>query len=186
MPRQFWGETLKWVTVDGTAIATSTAETVIFTDQTIFADYMSGERIIRLLVRGKFSTTTGPPTLRFRVRWGGSAGVLLADSGTMTTIASVTNAMFKIDVTIQVRSNGVTGTMLAMGEAMLYGAVAPTVGSATGAPAIAAMSAGGVTAPAVATTDLTIDKALSVTAQWSASSASNTLTGMQYLLKVDN
>jgi len=186
MSRQFWQETLAWATADGTPIANSVTETIIMPNVTIPANYMADGRLLELICRGKFSTTTGPPTLRFRLRWNGVSGTVLADSGTMTTIASVTNAMFEIIVHCQVRSNGATGTILAMGKALLFGAVAPTVGSATGAPAIAAMSAGGITAPAATTVDLTADTPLSITATWSAASASNTLTGMEYILKALN
>lgn len=183
MSRQFWQETLFWATADATPVANTTTETVIFPDFTIPANYMADGRGLELHLQGKFSTTTGPPTLRFRLRWGGVAGTLLADSGTITTIASVTNAAFWIRMLIQTRANGSTGSLFAFGDVNLYGAVAPTVGSATGAPGTAVMTAGGVTAPAAVTANLTADTALSITVAWSAASASNTLTGMQYLLK---
>lgn len=186
MARQTWVETIKVATVDGTAIANSTTETVIFPNVTIAANYLEDSRNIEIIAQGKFSTTTGPPTLRFRLRWGGVSGTLIADSGTITTVASVTNAIWEVRLLVQVRSNGATGTVVTIGEAKLYGAAAPTVGSATGAPGIAAMSAGGITAPAATTVDLTADTALSLTAQWSAASASNTLTGMNYLIRSNN
>lgn len=187
MSRQYWQEIIAWVTSDGTAIANTTTETAIYTAVSIPANYMQDGRVLELICRGKFSTTTGPPTLRFRARWGAAvSGTLIADSGTMTTIASVTNAMFEVILHLQVRSNGATGTILGMGTATLLGAVAPTVGSATGAPAIAAMGSAGVTAPATATCDFTTTTNLTLSAEWSAASASNTLTGMQYLLKALN
>jgi hypothetical protein len=42
---------------------------------------------------------------------------------------------------------------------------------------------GGVVTPAAATLDLTADTALAITATWSAASASNTLTGLNYILE---
>lgn len=184
MSRQFWGETLAWATSDGTAIANSTTETIIFPNVTIPANYLQDGRTLRLTVFGKHSTTA-TPTLTFRLRWGGVSGTVLAASGAITC-ATVTNAGFKIDLILTVRSNGSSGTVMANGEAVVYGGTAPTVGSATGAPGIGPMTAGGQTAPATATVDLTADAALSITAQWSAASASNTLTGTNYVIESMN
>jgi hypothetical protein len=182
MSRQFWSELLWWATADGTAVTANGTETIIFPDVTIPANYLSDGRAIEVIAQGKFSTTTGPPTLRIRARIGGVAGVLIADSGTITTVASVTNAIWEVRLMVQTRTNGASGTVFAMGNTVLYGAVAPTVGSATGAPGIAAMGVGGITAPAAsAAIDLTADKAFSLTATWS--SASNSLTGHNYFGK---
>jgi hypothetical protein len=186
MSRQFWTEALAWSTTDGTAVANTITETIVFPNVTIPANYMQDGRQLTVEAWGKFSTTTGPPTLRFRLRWGGVTGTVLADSGAVTTIASVTNAVWLVRLRITTRLNGATGALFAMGEAVLYGAAAPTVGSATGAPAVAAMTAGGITAPAAVTADLTADTALALTALWSAASASNTLTGHNYYVDSPN
>lgn len=182
MSRQFWGETLAWATADGTAVANSTTETIIFPNVTIPANYLQDGRSLRLTVFGKHSTTA-TPTLTFRLRWGGVSGTVLAASGAVTCGSGVTNAAFKIDLILTTRSNGSSGTIMCNGEVAVHGGTAPTVGSATGAPGIGPMTAGGQTAPAVATVDLTADTALSITAQWSAASASNTLTGVNYLIE---
>lgn len=184
MSRQFWQESLAWSTADGTAVTANGTETIIFPNVTIPANYMQDGRIVDGLAYGRFSTTTGPPTLRIRLRWGGVGGTLLADSGTITTVASVTNAIWKCGFRIQTRANGATGTLFVIGEVLLFGAVAPTVGSATGAPGIAAFGSGGITVPAAVTVDLTADTALSLTATWS--SASNSLTGHNYFLDSHN
>lgn len=183
MSRQYWAETVSWTVADGTAVANSTTETILFPNVTIPANYMADGRALEFVAQGKFSTTTGPPTLRFRIRWGGVAGTVIGDSGTITTVASVTNAIWECRALIQTRANGSSGTLVCIGSVALYGAAAPTVGSATGAPGIAAMSAGGITAPAATTCDLTADTALSITGTWSAASASNTITGMNWVLK---
>lgn len=180
--RQYFMETLAWATADGTAIATSAAETIIYSNITIPANYMADGRRLWGKLFGKFSTTTGPPNLTFRVRWGGVAGTVLAASPAIVTVASVTNAIFMFEFFIETRGNGASGSLMAWLEASLGAATAPTVGSATGSQGEAFGSSAGQTAPAAATVDLTADTALSVTAQWSASSASNTLTGMDYHL----
>ena len=185
MSRQFWNETLAWATADGTAIANTVTETIIFPNVTIPGNYLQDGRTVRLYVFGKYSTT-GTPTVTFRLRWGGVAGTVIVASGAITGGSTVTNAAFENLILLTTRSNGSSGTVMANGHAILYGATAPTVGSATGAPGIGPMTAGGQTAPAAVTLDLTADTALSITATWSAASASNTLTGHNYIIEAVN
>jgi hypothetical protein len=68
------------------------------------------------------------------------------------------------------------------GTARMFAAVAGTVASTTGEALVTPMMNGGVVTPAAATVDLTIDKALSLTATWSASSTSHTVTTLNYLI----
>lgn len=176
MSRQSFVEMLG-IQDDGTAIASSTTETILWPNLTIPANYMRDGVTLRLTGFGRYSTTA-TPTLRFRLRWGGVAGTVLWDSGTIT-LATVTAALFGIGpLMIRTRSNGAAGSLFVIGPALLGSAAAPSVGSATGAPAIGLFgSAGDDTPAAVGSLDLTVDTALSLTAQWSASSASNTITG---------
>ena len=44
MSRQYWSETLSWATADGTAVNTTTTETIIFPNVTIPANYMQDGR----------------------------------------------------------------------------------------------------------------------------------------------
>lgn len=185
MSRQFWSETLAWATSDGTAIANSTTETIIFPNITIPGNFLQDGRSLRLLLFGKHSTT-GTPTLTFRLRWGGVSGTVIVASGAITCGSAVTNAPFELNLILTTRSNGSTGTVMCNGTAVVWGDAAPTVGSATNAPGVSPMTAGGASAPAAVTLDLTADTALSVTAQWSAASASNTLTGVNYILEALN
>jgi len=182
MSRQFWAETLTWSTADGTAVANSTTETGIWPNVTIPANYLQDGRTLRIRFFGKHSTT-GTPTLTFRVRLGGVAGTLIVASGAITCGSAVTNALFDGEALMTVRSNGSSGTIMGNGVARVHSATAPTVGSATGAPGIGPMTAGGQTAPATATVDLTADQSLTISAQWSAASASNTLTGLNLIIE---
>lgn len=182
MSRQFWSETLAWATADGTAIANTTTETIIFPDVTIPANYLQDGRILRVTAFGRHSTTT-TPTLTFRLRWGGVAGNIIAASGAMVTGSTVTAAMWMVSAIVQVRSNGATGTVFATGVAEIGDDATATVGSATNAHARDFMGSAGVATPAAVTVNLTADAALSITAQWSAASASNTLTGHNYLVE---
>lgn len=183
MSRQAWAELLAWATADGTAVANTTTETIIMPNVTVPANYLSDGRVMEVVSRGRLSTT-GTPTARFRLRWGGVSGTVIWDSGTITCGSTVTAALWTIpSITIQVRSNGATGTVFTMGEVWIGAALAPTVGSATGASAGGPYGSAGDDTPAAVTVDLTADTALSLTIAWSAASASNTATGHQYFLR---
>lgn len=182
MSRQYWSETITWATASGTAVANTTSETIIFPNVTIPANYMQDGRVLRLRIFGQYSNTA-TPTLTYRLRWGGVAGTVLAATAAVTTPSGVTAATWNLDIMIQTRSNGSAGSIMANGDASVYAAVAPTVASATGSAADTPITAGGVTTPAAVTVDLTADTALAVTAQWSAASASNTLTGLNYTIE---
>jgi hypothetical protein len=169
MSRQSWQETLWWNTVAPTAVGNTTSETIIFPDVTIPANFMNDGRLLNVRAQGQHSTT-GTPTLIFRVRWGGVAGTLICLSQTFTTGSGVTANLWELDILIQGRSNGSSGTLVAIGCVSLVGA---TVVSSL-------MCVGGSATPAATTCDLSVDKALSVTAQWGTQNASNTLTGWNY------
>jgi hypothetical protein len=186
MSRQFWNECIDWAGGSGTAIANTTTETAIFTALTVPANYMKDGRTLLLRAKGQYSTTSAP-TLTFRVRWGAAvSGTLIATSGAITAGSGVTAALWEAEVLMTVRSNGATGTVMAIGKATVGSATAPTVGSATGAPGIALMSAGGITTPAVATCDFTTATALTVSAAWGTGDPANTLTGLVYTLNALN
>lgn len=181
MSRQFWQEQIAWATASGTAVASSTTETIVFPNVTIPANYMQDGRTIRIRATGQHSTLgSGTVTLLFGLRWGGVAGTVITKTAAITQVISLTAALWDLDIIVQVRSNGATGTVMGNGTARVFGATAPTIGSATGAPAIAPFTNGGQITPATATLDLTADTALSLTVTHGANSASNTLTGLTY------
>lgn len=177
MSRQSWVELLEAATGDGTAVANSTTETIIFPNTNVPGNYLQDGRLVRVRASGRYSTTA-TPTIRFRARLGGVAGTLIWDSGTIT-LPTVTAGLWTFEFDIQVRSNGATGTVFTIGTVEVGSAAAPSVGSATGASASGVFGSAGDDTPAAVTVDLTADQALSITATWSAASASNTLTGHQ-------
>jgi hypothetical protein len=169
MSRQFWQETLAWATSSGTPVANTTTETIIFPNITIPANYLQDGRKLNIRVQGQHSTTA-TPTLIFRLRWGGVGGTLICLSPTFTCGSGVTANLWELDLVLQVRSNGSTGTVVVIGCATVQGATVPSQ----------LMCVGGGATPAATTVDLTADTALSITCQWSAASSSNTLTGWNY------
>lgn len=182
MSRQFWNESLQWATASGTAVANTTTETILFPNTTIPANYMQDGRLLRLEAFGQYSTT-GTPTLLFSLRAGGVAGTLLCKSAACTTPSGVTAAAWALRIWVQTRTNGSAGTVMANGLLYVFAAVAGTVASATGEGLVTPMTAGGVITPATASYDLTADSAYSLTVTWGTANASNTITGLNYLLE---
>lgn len=185
MSRQFWEETLAWATASGTAVANTTTETILFPNVTIPANYMQDGRTLRIVAFGQYSNT-GTPTMIFGLRWGGVAGTLICKTAAVTGPSGVTAAGWMMEIFVTVRSNGSAGTVMGNGVAYVFAAVATTVASATGNAATTPMMNGGTVTPAVATVDLTADTALSLTLTWSAASASNTATGLNYYIESMN
>jgi hypothetical protein len=177
MPRQFWSEGLAWATADGTAVDDTTTEEIIFPNITIPANFMQDGRVLRLRAYGKLSTT-GTPTITFAIRWGGVSGTLLATTEAITTATGSANVGWSIEAYIQTRSNGAAGSLVVMGDV--------TVNLTASTNTSGAFGVSGFDAPAAVTVDLTADTALSLTADWSAASASNTLTGMLYTVEAIN
>lgn len=182
MSRQYWAETLAWATADGTAIASTTTETIVFPNVTIPANYMQDGRHLRLTARGRWSAS-GANTLTWAIRWGGVSGTVLC-----TTPASVyaahTNAQFKMEANLQTRSNGSAGTIFAQGEVLTGTATLPTMGTVTQYGMIAMMGSAGIATPAVsAAIDLTADTALSFTLDPGTSNANDGCTGHIYIIE---
>jgi hypothetical protein len=189
--RQSWMECVSWQTADGTAVANSTTKTILFPNITIPANYMADGRAIRGKLYGKYSTLgSGTVSHVYEVLWGGVGGTSLFKTGTVTLLVSMTNALFEIDFEIICRLNDTTGgggKLFGNGTAKAFGGTAPTIGSATGAPAVAPMTNGGQTAPAeVGSLTLNADTALSIAITHGAANASNTATAQYYTLESMN
>lgn len=171
MSRQYWQELLSWATSDGAAVVNTTTETIIYPNITIPANYLQDGRVLRVRAFGKLSTT-GTPTMRWRTRFGGVSGTVMCDSGAITMPSAAANNIWSLEVIIQVRTNGSTGTVMALGEI-----------GVGGVNTFNPMGSAGATNPAAVTFDLTADFALSLTAQWGTASTSNTLTGLVYVVE---
>lgn len=192
MSRQFWNETLTWATAAGTAIATSTTETILFPNVTIPANYLQDGRCLRLKAFGAYGTTA-TPTLIFTIRWGGVAGTVLSKTAANVMTSGVgggasMTAMWALEAIIQTRSNGSSGSLMTNGEVTYYTSTLGTAGTVTNygmTMPIASGSTGGTT-PVAVTADLTADTALSLTAVWSASNSANSVQGLNYTIEALN
>lgn len=192
MSRQFWNETLAWATASGTAIASSTTETILFPNVTIPANFLQDGRVLRLRAFGGYGTTA-TPTIIFTLRWGGVSGTVMAKSSTVTLTSGVgggasMTALWDLEILIQIRSNGSSGTAMSNGVARMFTSTAATAGTVTNygmAIPIVSGSTGGTT-PAVATLDLTADTALSLTALWGTNNSANSIQGHNYVIEALN
>lgn len=182
MSRQFWQETLAWATADGASVNTTTAETIVFPNITIPANYMQDGRALRLNAYGRWGSTA-TPTQTWRIRWGGVAGTILSQSGAITTGSGVTAGQWSLSSILQTRSNGSSGTIFNQGEITLGEDAAPAMGTVTNYNCGSFMGSAGVATPAAVTVDLTADTALSLTVQHSASSSSNLVIGHIYVIE---
>jgi hypothetical protein len=185
MSFQSWMETVAAATTSGTAIASSTTETILVSNVTIPANYLQNGRCLRMRAFGGYGTT-GTPTLAFSVRWGGgtgASGTVMAKTGSIVTGSGVgggasMTALWTAEILIQVRTNGATGTVMTNGEVSLY-----TTGTAAGSGYPLVSGTTGGTTPAVATLDLTADTALSLTALWGTNNSANSIQLHQYTLE---
>lgn len=192
MSRQFWEEALAWATSAGTAVANSTTETILFPNVTIPANYMQDGRVLKLTASGAYGTTS-TPTLKFSVRWGGVAGTVLATQAANVTTsgtgggASMT-ALWLLEVYIQTRTNGATGTLFTNGASRLFTSTLLTAGTVTNYGQVAPIASGatGGTTPVAVTADLTADTALSLTAVWGTANAANSIRGDLYTIEALN
>lgn len=185
MSRQYWSELIAWATADGVAVANTTTEAILFPDVTIPANYMADGRVLRMTAKGRWSNVvTAVPTLTFAIRWGGVAGVLLATSPAIVTpAAATTNAIWTLEAELQVRANGATGSIFCVGSVTMFEDAAATFGTVTNYGVVQPLGSAGAATPAAVTVDLSADKALSLTADWSAANASNTVQGHNYFLE---
>lgn len=185
MSRQFWEETLAWATADGSAVANTVTETILFPNVTIPANYLQDGRAIVLKAYGRWSNTvTIASTLTFRVRWGGVAGtVIMASPAIITPATATTNAIWSLEAIIQTRANGSTGSVFGMGTVRIYEDAAATFGTVLNYGVVQPMGSAGVATPAAVTVDLTADTALALTIQWDETGAANTIQGHIYTLE---
>jgi hypothetical protein len=180
MGRQTFQEVLYASIADATAVANSNTETSVFPDITIPSGYLQEGRVLKFTAQGKHSTT-GTPTLIFRLRIGGSGGstgTLLMLSETITTASGASNLQWRAELEIFVRrGGGANGTLLVTGTIeVMTSTTTSVVRHITGVS--------GSDAPAeVGSLNLSQDNLLAFTVIWSAASSSNTLTGMAELLQ---
>jgi hypothetical protein len=128
--------------------------------------------MVKIKAYAKFSNT-GTPTLLLGFYYGGVAGVALAATSAITTTTGATNWPIYLEWEGRIRKNGASGTVMGGGWIDL----GTSLTSVTHRPIPE-------TAAAEVAIDTTVAKALTLGAQWSASSASNTLTCANFTVEI--
>jgi hypothetical protein len=160
---------------NGTALASSTTLTDISPtpNKLVPGNYLLKGMKLRLRAAGTFSNT-GTPTLLLGFYVGGVAGTALAATSAITTTTGATNWPWSMALDVQVRTLGSSGTVMPM-NGWLDLATSLTAFTHRPIPE---------TALATVTWDTTASKALTVGAQWGASSASNTITCVDFDVEI--
>src|SRR5678809_1003938 len=145
MPTQEWGELLKPVLFYDETALTAAAEGLLVADKTIPGGFFVERRLLSLRVRFKFSNViTTPGSITFRVRWGGLAGTILAQTSAIalnTTAQTSIMGVLNADIVCRLTDKGAggTGSLLCMGDVELAAQLAASnnqtnfMGSAGGA-----------------------------------------------------
>ena len=152
-------------TSDSSAIASTASETNFDITYTLSTVMMQPGRIFKIVANGVYSTT-GTPTLLFKVKWGSTDLVTFT---ARTGINNASNQSWQVEAWIVVRSIGASGTVMASGKAF--------VNTAAGQDTVET-----VVNNAATTIDTTTAQTCQVSLTWSASSSSNTATLKNFVL----
>jgi hypothetical protein len=171
MPSQSWIEATWVTTADGSALASSTSEALLFPDIPVFANTFLYRKVLGISCWGRISNiVTAVPTITFRLRWGGLAsGVIIAYNTITCSATAFTNSQWRLYAELFCRADGATGSVMCQGTVDMVNAT--TLGPQF-------IGSAGANTPAAVTIDTSVDKLLSITAQWSASSSSNSIQGI--------
>jgi hypothetical protein len=187
MPMQSWQSLLVSQQSDGTALNTSTTETSILTTQAkiiLPANFLVyGGQTLRIRAMGRISTLTAAPgTLTFRVKFNATP-IAVATSGALalnTTAKTNVTWILDWDLTTRTVGGGTSAAFMFSGQWQSEAVIASPAAGAGGA----ASHIFPATAPAVGTGfDSTVANLVDLTAQWSVSSASNSVQCHTYKLE---
>jgi len=135
-------------------------------------------RVFRVSAGGVMSTTSsGPGTMTWRLRWGNTtSGPLLAEFVSPTLATSLANQGWTVEALVTVRTIGASGSASGWGAAHL-GVCAPS-------GTVSSVANNVVTA--APTINTTVATPLTLFAKWSVGSASNTITLRNFLVEQVN
>jgi hypothetical protein len=185
-------ELLSSVIVDGTPVASSSTENLLFPDLLLPANYLQPGgipgRTLRWRASGRVTTLSTAGTLQFAIGHASTAVTTIsgaatcwAKTGAVVMDAAVhTNEQWFCEGTTVVRSVGAAGTVFAQGESTIAAAAFTVANNA-----LLFMGSAGSAAPAAITMDMTIAEFIALTAKWSLTTAYS-ITGHIYLLEALN
>lgn len=169
---------------DGAQILNTVAETIVCSDYTFAAGDARIAPGSAFKIECYFDVSnvvTTPGTIKFRIRWGGVAGTILAQTDTiaMSTTAR-SNYSGSLEALLTWRTIGSAGSAFCQGKVFLNNV--PVAADSLPQGPYTLGSAGANVPAAVASLDTTTPKALSVTAQFSVATATTQLTNHQRVL----
>jgi hypothetical protein len=177
MARNTWvtlyNEDPRGLSADGLTLASFTTSAPVFPTVVFPAYYFKTDRLLNIHARGVYGSSA-TPTMTWRLQNTVGTTVTVVTSAAITLASSVTNQAWELELQIQCRSEGTTGTLLAQGDL--------TLGTTATAATTYFLPASG-TAPATATVDTTIAQTWGIEVACSASAATNTIKGIILELK---
>lgn len=144
----------------GNTVANTVTETAFTSSYTISANQLQDGSVVRLKLFGVFGTDAVAPTLRVRVKLGATT---VLDTSATTLTAALTNQGWMLEGSLVCFTDGATGTLDAQGIAEF----------ATGAASGQLVNMENTSTSSV---DTTSALALTVTVEWGAADADNTIT----------
>lgn len=155
--------------VSSITIANTTTETAFSKSYTLPANTLVAGRVVRVTARGTYSTkATGAGNATVRLKLGGT---LLVQSGTNAVTDNLTNRGWELSATFIVQGTGAVAPIETQGWLRL----------ATSAVAASEID---MEATARINFDLTADRALTITWQWSVQDTGNTVSIRQLIVEV--
>lgn len=188
--KQGFNEVLAVDVADGTQISATTTETIVTTDFTFAGPDPHNYQGATFRITGYADVSTvvtTPGTLTLRLRWGGVGGTVLVASGAFapSTVAT-TSAFLEYTFLYTVRSIGASGSIFALGKMWLNNFDPTSATTLKNELNMVGMPPNGTTPAVVSSLDFTTAKALSVTAQFSVSTAGTQLTNHLRVLECLN
>lgn len=172
------GQTLVGTVFTQTATGTignSTTETAIDSTgagtKTLPANFFVAGKTARFSAKGYFSSDGATPTIRLRLKFG---SITVIDFSAAVATAAMGAAVWTAEGFLTCRTTGVTGTVFGQGD-LRYG------DTAAGTAYLA-----GTGASSPVTIDTTASQAVSLTAQWSAAAAANSISCTNFTIEVLN
>lgn len=153
-------------------ITNTTTETVFDTAYTVINPNVAtlvSNSTFRISALGTISTGLISLGFRFRLRWGGLTGPILADTNGITILSSLTNAGWLMHSIVTIVSNDANGTV----QGQSYGTFQS--GALLAMPTVSTVAA-----------DFTQDNDIVMTAQWTTASANNQITCQSFIVDLDH
>ena len=154
----------------GNTVANTTTKTAFTSSYTIPANTLQVGSVIRIRVFGVYSTNVVAPNIIATVNLNGTDYLT---TGSITAVAAVTNGGWNGEGLFVIDSIGVSGTIEA--QAFLNFATAATTSLSVS-----------LTNTSTQTIDTTINQVITLSAQWSAANASNSVTLREITIDVLN